>query len=123
MTPPNKLFTVFFWEQMNKFCQGNLSKSVGFQAPFRSLLITHQFWRHFLYFCYEVSEELSHIFLLSSVQGLLVHSVGFTERPGVVGLAFTFLWIKEIKQNQINTNPFIFKLHRCTTHTHKNTCF
>lgn len=52
ITPPNKLFTVFFCEWMNKFCQGNLSKSVSFQAPFCSLLTTHQFWRHFLYFCY-----------------------------------------------------------------------
>lgn len=91
ITPPNKLFTVFFCEWINKFCQGNLSKSVSFQASFCSFLITHQFWRHFFYFCYQVSEEFCHIFLLSSVQWLLIHGIGFTERPWIICLTFTFL--------------------------------
>lgn len=109
ITPPNKLFTVFFCEWINKFCQGNLSKSIRFQAPFCSLLITHQFWRHFFYFCYEVSEELGHILLLSSVQWLLIHGVGFTERPWIVRLTFAFLQVEHIEQSK-STQIFMFEV-------------
>jgi len=91
ITPPNKLFTVFFCEWINKFCQGHLSKFVTFQALFCYLSVTHQFRRHLFYFCDQVSEELSHIFLLSSVQRLLIHGISFTKGPWIICFTFTFL--------------------------------
>lgn len=51
----------------------------------------YQLLGHLLYLGDEVCEELCHVLLLSSVERLFVHSVGFTERSWVVGFSLTLL--------------------------------
>lgn len=91
MTPPNRVFTVFFW--------GKKPKQVVFQAGQIRIFLKggssrghcYQLLRHLLDLGDEVSEELRHVLLLASVQWLLVHRVGLAEWPRVVGLPLAFL--------------------------------
>lgn len=54
-------------------------------------MCVYQFLGHLLYLGDEISEKLCHVFLLSGVERLFVHSVGFTEGSGVVGFPLTLL--------------------------------
>lgn len=51
----------------------------------------YQLQGHLFYFGDEVCEKLGHVLLLAGVERLLVHSVGFAERSGVVGFPLALL--------------------------------
>lgn len=52
---------------------------------------TNQFWRHFFNFGNQISKKLCHIFLLPSIQRLLIHGVCLTEGSRVICFTFTLL--------------------------------
>lgn len=103
ITPPNKLLTVFFFKNKQKWVI-KIGTSVQISKKHQHSG-TNQFWRHFFNLSNEISKKFCHIFLLSCIQRLLIHSVCFTKRSRIICFAFTLLkekgagWI--IKQSNI----------------------
>lgn len=71
-------------------------------ANTHNIKLSYQSWRHFLYFTDQISKELCHILLFTSVQRLFVHGVCPAKGFRVVSLSFTCLALrKEWKSHKI----------------------
>lgn len=111
MTPPNRVFTVFFWKKQNTHCCiSRVNQDAGKGGFCRGRY--YELLRHLLNLGDEVSEELCHVLLLASVQRLLVHRVGLAERSRVVGLPLTFLHTSETRWQQLGLKHM--QLQDCT---------
>lgn len=114
MTPPKRVFTVFFWgEKKYKKTVSKLSPSGHFFKVISCRGCCYQLLGHLLDLGDEVSEELSHVLLLAGVQRLLVHRVGLAEGPRVVGLPLALLHTHGVRNKwQTGTNQFTSATNR-----------